>query len=73
MRFSGAYDIAKKRNWPVSKAGQQVPTWGGLVGFLCVCSDVAWFRWGKARCGDSKKQLGDAMIFRSNFPPLGSY
>ena len=33
MRFSGAYDMAKKRNWPVSKAGQQVPTWGGLVGF----------------------------------------
>ena len=52
-----------------------VPTFRAF-GFL-VCSDVARFGWGKARCFRkaplgkwkhvAKKQLGDAMIFRSNF------
>ena len=59
--FLGAFQV--RMTWqkngigPWARRVQQVPTWGGLVGFLCVCSDVAWFGWEKARVFPEKHPL----------------
>lgn len=75
--------MAKKRNWPVSKAGQQVPTFRACWIPLCVpmLHGLGGERHGVSRkaplgkwkhVATAKKQLLDAMIL-GRFSYLGSY